>query len=152
MYTFRIETLIAASPEHCFDLARSVDAHLQSTSATGERAVGGRLTGLMELGEEVTWEGRHFGLRQRFTSRITAFDRPRHFQDRMVRGAFRFFEHDHFFQPAAGATRMLDAVRFAAPLGPLGWLVERALLARHLRKVLQERARVLKALAEKQTR
>lgn len=96
----RIEltTCVAASPERCFDLARSVDLHTRSTSATGERAVGGVTTGLLGLGQEVTWRARHFGVRQELTSRITAYDRPRHFRDSMVRGAFRRFDHDHFFE------------------------------------------------------
>ena len=33
------------------------------------------------------------------TSRITAFRRPLFFQDRMVKGAFKFLEHDHHFEP-----------------------------------------------------
>src|SRR5690349_4793455 len=99
MYTIRIATPIAAPPERCFDLARSVDAHLESAKSTGERVVAGRTSGLLELGEEITWEARHLGVRQRLTSRITAFDRPSYFQDRMVRGIFKSFEHDHHFQP-----------------------------------------------------
>ena len=31
---------------------------------------------------------RHFGITQELTSRITAFDRPRHFRDEMEKGAF----------------------------------------------------------------
>ena len=85
-------------------LARSVDAHLQSARQTREKAVAGRVAGLLELGDEVTWEARHFGIRQRLTSRVTAFGPPGYFQDRMTRGAFRFFEHDHFFEPVDGGS------------------------------------------------
>lgn len=149
MYTLRITTRIAAPPERCFDLARSVEAHVQSAAGTGERVVGGRTTGLMELGDEVEWEGRHLGVRQRLASRVTAMHRPMYFQDRMVRGAFRSFEHDHHFDPAAGgATVMVDVVRFAAPLGPIGWVVERVILAAYLRRFLSRRAAALKAMAE----
>jgi ligand-binding SRPBCC domain-containing protein len=150
MVTLRVVTLIHAPPARCFDLARSVDAHVRSTAGTGERAVAGQTTGLLELGGEVTWEARHLGVRQRLTSRITAFDRLRSFQDRMVRGAFASLEHDHVFTPTDGgaATEMVDVLRFAAPLGPIGWVAERLLLAGHLRRLLAERGRVLKGLAE----
>src|SRR4029077_18062390 len=86
----RIElvTHIAGPCERCFDLARSVEVHIRSTASTGERAIAGRTSGLMELGDEVTWQARHFGFQQTLTSRITAFDRPWHFRDSMVRGAF----------------------------------------------------------------
>src|ERR1700730_8096635 len=48
-------TLIHAPPERCFDLSRSVELHVASTRQTGERAVGAVTSGLLGLGEEVTW-------------------------------------------------------------------------------------------------
>src|SRR6476620_8952059 len=73
---FKIVTVIAAPIEVCFDLARDIDFHVRSMSKTGERAVAGRKTGLIGHGEMVTWKARHFGVLQRFTSRITEFARP----------------------------------------------------------------------------
>src|SRR2546427_12849864 len=90
-------TRIAAPRERCFDLARSVELHMRSTAATGETAVAGRLGGLLALGEEVTWRARHFGVWQQLTSQITAYERPTHFRDSMVRGAFARLDHDHIF-------------------------------------------------------
>src|SRR5262245_30726118 len=90
-------THIQAPCERCFDLARSVELHTISTSATEERAVSGRASGLLEFGDEVTWQARHFAIRQTLTSRITAFDRPFHFRDSMVHGIFKSFDHDHYF-------------------------------------------------------
>jgi ligand-binding SRPBCC domain-containing protein len=149
MYTVRVTTTIASSATRCFDLARGVDAHIQSAGQTRERVVGGRTSGLLELGEEVTWEGCHFGITQRLTSRITAFRRPQFFQDRMVKGAFKFLEHDHHFEPReGGGTIMIDELRFQAPFGLLGWLMERLLLARHLRRFLCHRGLELKSIAE----
>lgn len=139
---------IAAPPERCFDLARSVDAHVASTSRTGERAVGGVTSGLMALGDEVTWSARHFGIRQRLTSRITRYDRPHSFRDSMVRGAFARLDHDHLFEAADGATRMTDRLDFDAPLGPLGRLAEALFLTSYMERFLRSRALVLKALAE----
>jgi hypothetical protein len=87
----RIELVqnIAAPIERCFDLSRSIDLHMASTDWTGERAIAGVTSGLIGLDQEVTWQGRHFGLGIQHTSRITAFDRLWHFQDCMVRGAFK---------------------------------------------------------------
>jgi ligand-binding SRPBCC domain-containing protein len=149
MPVIRIETLIHASPEACFDLARNVEAHIASTSRTKERAVGGVTTGLLELGDEVTWEATHFGIRQRLTSRITRFDRPRMFIDVMVRGAFRGFEHLHEFSPEGGGTRMVDVFSYRAPLGLLGRLADVLFLERHMRDFLTDRARCLKETLER---
>jgi ligand-binding SRPBCC domain-containing protein len=147
----RIEliTRVSAPPERCFDLARSVELHTHSTAATGERAVGGVTRGLLELGNEVTWRARHFGVWQTLTSRITAYDRPRSFRDSMVRGAFRRFEHDHSFEPLPdGGTLMRDVFDYAAPFGPLGRLAEWLFLSRYMRRFLEERNRLVKAVAE----
>ena len=148
MAIIRIETDIAAAPTVCFDLARSVDAHIASTSATGERAIRGVTRGLLNLGDEVTWRARHFGVTQEFTSRITAFDRPNHFRDVMVRGAFRRLVHDHRFDARGEATRMVDVFDFDAPFGAFGLLAERFFLTAYLSRFLEMRAEALKRLAE----
>ena len=139
---------VAAPAERCFDLARSVDAHAWSTAGTGERAIAGRTSGLLVLGDEVTWSARHLGVRQELTSRITAFDRPNHFRDVMVRGAFARFDHDHYFDTENGGTLLRDVFDYRAPLGPLGSLAERLFLTAYMRGFLMERLRQLKALAE----
>ena len=107
MARIELRTLITAPRERCFDLSLSVDFHTHSTAQTGERAVAGKLTGLLSLGEEVTWRARHFGVWQTLTSRITAYDRPAHFRDSMVRGAFERFDHDHYFDPAPNGQTLL---------------------------------------------
>ncbi|HVS70375.1 MAG TPA: hypothetical protein VHQ47_03885 [Phycisphaerae bacterium] len=95
MYQVRVRIWVGAAPGVCFDVARSVEAHVASAGRSGERVVGGRTAGLLEVGDEVTWEGRHLGVRRRLTSRITEMRAGAFFQDQMVRGAFRFLEHDH---------------------------------------------------------
>lgn len=141
-------TLIRAPIERCFDLERSIDLHTKTTQRTGERAIAGVTSGLIGLDEEVTWSARHLGVTQTMTVRITAMDRPRYFRDRMVRGAFRFFEHEHVFADRGGGiTEMRDYLRFAAPPPLLGRLIE-PLLGSYLGKFLRERNRILKEVAE----
>ena len=148
MHTIQIVTWIAAPPERCFDAARDLDLHLQSMAHTGERAVAGRTSGLIELGEEVTWRARHFFVTQHFTSRITGFDRPRWFQDSMQRGAFRSFVHDHTFEERGGGTAMTDVLAFAAPLGILGRIAEVLVLRQYLTRLLESRAKIIKEAVE----
>ena len=149
MYTLRVTTRIAAPPGRCFDLARDVDAHARSAVHTGERVVAGRTSGLLELGDSITFEGRHLGVRQRLTAVVTAFDPPRHFRDTMTAGAFRSMVHDHHFEGTPdGGTVMTDVLRFVAPVGPLGWVAERLLVGPHLRRFLVARGRALQTMAE----
>ena len=149
MPTITLTTTIDASVEAVFDLSRSVDIHVASTKQTREEVVAGRTTGLLELGESVTWRARHFGIRQSLTSKITVLERPHLFVDEMVTGAFRSFRHEHHFRAVGPATEMKDVFVFECPLGALGRLVDRLVLTRYMTRFLVERNRVLKATAER---
>jgi ligand-binding SRPBCC domain-containing protein len=148
----RLETVIAAPIERCFDLARDLDFHQRSLEHTSERAVAGRTSGLIELGESVTWEARHFGVRQQLTTKITAMDRPRYFRDEMTAGAFAAFAHDHWFEQrdtgGACVTVMTEELVFRSPLGLLGRLVDVLVMGRYLRRLLEGRNRALKREAK----
>ena len=134
---------VLGPPERAFDLSRSIDFHLESTPGTGERAVDGTITGLIGLGETVTWEARHLLVRQRLTTRITAFDRPHHFRDEQIRGVFRRMVHDHDFRATERGTTILERFEFEAPLGPLGRFAEVAFLTAYMRRFLTTRGRCI---------
>jgi ligand-binding SRPBCC domain-containing protein len=148
MPVIRLSTALAAPAERVFDLARNVEFHVASAGASGERVVGGVASGLLELGDEVTWSARHFGVRQTLSSRITAFDRPRSFRDSMVRGAFKRFDHDHVFEEQGGSVVMRDVFDYDAPFGPLGRIADALFLERHMRRFLETRAAEIKRAAE----
>ena len=140
-----IETRIRAPLEACFDAARDIGLHLQTSAATRERAVAGRTSGLIELGESVTFEGVHFGVRQQFTARVTRFERPHFFTDHMTRGAFAAMRHTHQFEALpTGEILMRDVVQWRAPLGIVGRLADALFLRRHLRRFVGARGAALK--------
>src|SRR5215510_5525627 len=62
MITLKEVTLIRAPIARCFDLARSVEEHLAGNVHWGEAAVaeGGITSGLVGLGQSVTWRAKHF--------------------------------------------------------------------------------------------
>ena len=148
MPIIELKTLIRSPIERCFDLSRSVDMHVQSTASTGERAIAGVTQGLLGLGDEVTWRARHFGIWQNLTSRMTQFDRPRHFRDSMVKGASSRFDHDHFFATRGEYTEMRDLIDFTSPLGPLGRCVDLLVLTQYMTHFLVERDRLVQGDAE----
>ncbi|OWP64069.1 cell division protein [Hymenobacter amundsenii] len=149
MPTLEILTHINAPPERCFRWALSVDLHAISTRQTGETIVAGVRSGVLQLGDSVTFRARHFGVWQTLTSQITALDAPRYFCDEMQRGAFQYMRHEHYFEAQeSGGTLMRDVFEFASPLGWLGRLVDALVLGRYLRAFLEERGRVVKEYAE----
>ncbi|PZE63147.1 SRPBCC family protein [Curtobacterium sp. MCBD17_021] len=139
----RIVTDLPVPPERAFALSLDIGAHLRSMAASGERAVAGRTSGTIGLGETVTWRARHLGVVWRMTSRITVLEAPCAFVDEQVRGPFARFRHEHRFEPTAEGTRMIDEVTFRAPLGVLGRVAEGLVLRRYLRTLIVERNRSL---------
>ena len=147
----RLQTVIDAPIERVYDLARDIDLHARSMAHTDERAVDGRTTGRIGLGETVTWRARHFGITWSLTSVITVADAPTRFVDEQVRGPFASFCHEHRFDVVPGGTQMTDAWQHVAPFGALGRLVDRLVLERYMRRLLETRNRALKAEAEAHT-
>ena len=147
----RIElfTFINAPIQKVFDLSRSIDLHMESTKRTGERAIAGRTSGLIELDETVTWRARHFGIWQDLTSKITEFQCPNLFVDEMVSGAFKSFRHEHRFSQVDGQTIMKDVFVFESPFGILGRLANWLFLKRYMTNLLKVRNEVIKKAAEK---
>ncbi|MEW9699116.1 SRPBCC family protein [Paenibacillus sp. SI8] len=148
MPSIKTELYIHAPIEVCFDLARSIDIHAQSTSQTKERAVDGVTSGLIELGQTVTWEAVHFGIKQRLTARITEMDRPFRFVDEMVHGAFKRFKHCHEFMEVEGSTRMIDVFDYTSPLGFLGKIADQLFLEAYMSEFLVRRNMFIKKIAE----
>ncbi|MEU0690670.1 SRPBCC family protein [Streptomyces uncialis] len=153
MKCFETVTHIAASPALVFDLSLDVDLHTASMARSGERIIGGVRTGCMALGDHVTWEARHFGIKWRMTSRISAYERPGGFVDEQVNGPFRQWHHTHRFVPdGRGGTVMHDEIRFAAPFGLVGAAVETVALARYMRNLIEARNVHVKQRAEESAR
>ncbi|WP_027088043.1 SRPBCC family protein [Cohnella panacarvi] len=148
MPNIQLSQFIRAPIEVCFDLSRSIELHMESTSHTNERAIKGRTSGLIALGETVTWEATHFGIRQRLASMITEFDPPYRFVDEMVSGAFKRFRHVHTFESRDGGTLMTDAFDYTSPFGPLGRLADRMFLRSYMERLLLRRNEYIRNKAE----
>ncbi len=82
------------------------------------------------------------------TSRITEVQGPTTFADEQESGPFRAFQHRHTFRAIQGGTLMIDEWEHEAPFGPFGWLADRLLLARYMRRLLQIRNAALRREAE----
>lgn len=149
MPIIKLECIINAPRDRVFDLARSIDLHQISAGNTNERAVAGRISGLIELNETVTWRAKHLGVYQHLTAKISAFDRPNHFTDEMVSGAFKRFKHKHIFESRPdGTTLMIDLFDYTAPFGILGKLADVIFLEAYMAGFLRHRNKVIKDFAE----
>ncbi|HEU5292782.1 MAG TPA: SRPBCC family protein [Cyclobacteriaceae bacterium] len=148
MTTIYLETPIQAPRRTCFDFARSIDLHAASMSHTNERVVEGRTSGLIQLGEFVTWEATHFMVRQRLSSRIIELVEPEYFIDEMISGAFKSLWHKHSFVQRGNETLMIDDFKYEVPYGFLGSTFNFLALKNYLRKLLLDRNAIIKKASE----
>ncbi|MEQ8623598.1 MAG: SRPBCC family protein [Vicingaceae bacterium] len=148
MPLIHLTTQIKASIQVVFDLSRNIDFHQKSASKTREKAIAGRISGLIELGETVTWEAVHFGIQQQLTTKITAIDAPHSFTDEMVKGAFKSLKHEHLFSEENGVTSMVDNFHFESPFGLIGKLFNAVILKNYMKRFLEIRNAAIKREAE----
>ncbi|MCV9885730.1 SRPBCC family protein [Metabacillus halosaccharovorans] len=148
MPIIKTDMFIYAPRDICFDVARDIDIHTESTSQTNERAVGGVTSGLIGLNETVTWEAVHFGVKQNLTVRITEFDFPKRFVDEMEKGSFKRFYHVHEFIEKENGTLMLDTFDYTSPFGIIGRLADQLFLEQYMKEFLIKRNRYIKKIAE----
>ncbi|GAA4789686.1 hypothetical protein GCM10023231_17090 [Olivibacter ginsenosidimutans] len=148
MPIIELTTIIQAEIDVCFDLSRSIDLHCISTTGTNERAVEGTTSGLIGMNETVTWQATHFGIRQRLTSKITAYERPFYFRDEQLDGAFSYIKHDHIFERAGDRTIVRDHFDYGVPYRIFGSAFDRLVLNNYLRRFLEKRNRIVKDYAE----
>jgi ligand-binding SRPBCC domain-containing protein len=148
MFVVKDAVHIMAPMERCFLLSTSlalVERELQMRPVAGD---GLRTQGLAVGGDNIRWRGWKFGLPQVHVSRITAYEPYSFFQDKMIAGRFRTFQHDHEFTEVGGQVLLKDVVRFTMPLGVAGRLVGRHILVPHIRGLLYRRFELLKRVAE----
>jgi|SRR6188768_1720618 len=150
MPRIELETEIRADQKLVFDLSRSIDLHKISTQHTNEKAVAGRMSGLIELNESVTWQARHLGITQELTSMITEFNYPGYFVDEMTKGIFKSIRHEHHFREIVTGTLLIDRFEYESPFGILGRLVDSWFLKNYMTNLLKTRNAVIKEFAETQ--
>jgi len=141
-------TYIEAAIERCFDLARDVEVHTQTTAKTKEKSVGEITSGLLNKGDCVTWEATHFRVKQRLTAQIIEMNPPYTFTDVLVKGAFHSFTHTHTFTRSGTGTIMTDVFEYKAPFGIIGQVADALFLEKYMKNFIASRANELKKLAE----
>lgn len=70
MARFEVVTPVRASPQQLFELSLNVDVHTASMAGACEQVIEGVASGHLSLGDTVTWQAIHFGVRWRMTAKI----------------------------------------------------------------------------------
>jgi ligand-binding SRPBCC domain-containing protein len=148
MTSIKLYTEIKAPIRTVFDLSRDIDVHLETMEYSNEKAIAGRTSGCIELGETVTWQGKHFGMNIQHQSIITAMEIPTYFVDEMKNGHFKWLKHEHFFESKNRHTIMTDHFSYEVPFGAVGRILNSLFLKPHLLNILEKRSKCIKKIAE----
>ncbi len=148
MTTIRLVTVINASVEKCFNVSRDIQIHELSAKGTNEKAIAGKISGLCELNDEITWQAKHFGIRQKLTVKISKIDPPSFFEDIMLKGAFKSMRHEHHFKKINDNTKMTDIFIYEVPFGILGVLFDKIILKKYMTNFLLIRNSTIKQISE----
>jgi ligand-binding SRPBCC domain-containing protein len=149
MTTIELTTVINAPIQLVFDHARNIDTHQESPGKSNEIAIAGRTSGLINKRETVTWRGKHFGVFLQHQSVISQMEQPTYFIDEQLKGNFKSFKHQHFFEQKNGQTIMKDIMQYETPFRIFGKIFDAILLKKHLTQFLIDRNAYLKLVSEK---
>ena len=147
MPIIHLTTFISAPVERVFDLSRNISLHKISMEHTGEQAIAGTTSGLINIDDTVTWKGKHLYKTRFFTSKITEMKPFEKFTDKMIKGDFLSFQHEHFFKPAKNGAIIIDIINFETPYGIIGSFVNKFWLTSYLEKLIIRRNEVIKQYA-----
>ena len=143
-----VQTQINADIQTCFDLARNIDFYQKSLKNSSEIAIDGKMTGLVEANDSITWEAKHLGFVRHLTLKVTEFNNPNLFVDEMVHGDYKAYKHDHVFRKSGNKTIMIDKFYFESPYGIIGKFVDLLFLKKYMTNFLKTRNKILKEEAE----
>lgn len=150
MTTIKITTTINASIKTVFNNCRNIDLHVKSTGKTHEKAISGKIFGLIEKGETVTWKARHFGFYMLHQSIITEMEFPYYFIDEQLKGKFKRFKHIHTFKQKSNSVIMIDEIEYEVPFGLIGKLFDKLVLKNYLTNFLIERNNYIQKISVSQ--
>jgi ligand-binding SRPBCC domain-containing protein len=93
----------------------------------------------MDAGTLIDYRLRLHGIPLGWTSQIEVWEPDRQFVDRAIRGPFSLWHHRHRFSASGAGTIVSDEVHYAPPLGLLGEVAGRLLVARDLERIFDYR-------------
>ena len=100
----------------------------------------------LKAGTQIYYKLAWHGFPLTWTSRIEEWRPPIRFVDVQVKGPYRLWHHTHTFEARDGGTLIRDTVRYAAPMGGLGYFCAGWLVHRDVIRIFEYRAKQISLL------
>lgn len=139
-YCLRAELWLPKQPDEIFpffadagNLDRLTPGHLRFEILTPRPIA-------MHAGTLIDYRLRLYGIPFRWRTEITVWEPSWRFVDSQLRGPYRYWIHEHRFEPCNGGTLATDEVAYA-PLG--GWLTHSLFVRRDVARIFRFRQQTL---------
>lgn len=87
-----------------------------------------------------------FGIPIKWVSRIQDVIEKKQFVDIQLKGPYKHWHHTHTFTPTDKGVEMKDVIRYQAPMGMLGRMIEPILVRPRLEKIFDYRFKTLEEM------
>jgi len=145
MPVFESDVVVDAPPESAFEfLVRP--ANLLHVSPPDFKLKLLEAPERLHQGARFTFQGSKFGIPQKITNEVIAFEEGISFTDVQVSGPFARFEHRHAVELHGVGSRLVDRIEYEAPGGLVGLFLTNAKIREYLESLSAYRAERFKEL------
>ncbi len=149
MPVFECRTEVDVSPEELFDFITLVSNIKAITPPTVDMVIV-EAPEILSEGAKLIFKVRAFGVAQQLEHEIVAFERPRSFREKMLKGPLPAWTHDYIVEPRGdGLAALTNRIEFDPPGGMLGMLLTADRILNHLEESYAERSAALKKALQK---
>ena len=89
-------------------------------------------------------------IKAKWVTEITHVDEPRFFVDEQRFGPYRFWHHQHHFEPQDGGVLMTDILHYKVPYGIIGTIADAIYVDQQIEKIFQFRKKAVAEIFEGQ--
>ena len=137
MYNYRHETVVEADAETTFAWFEH-EGSFRRLMPPWEVAEEVRADDSLEIGSKRIFKFPMGPIKMTWVAEHTGYDPPTFFSDKMLKGPFRSWDHEHHLIEDGGVTKVIDEVSYQVPFGSLGNLVDRMLGGLLVRKRISQ--------------
>ncbi|RFM30265.1 SRPBCC family protein [Deminuibacter soli] len=147
MPVIHLTTIVHAPVDRVFDLSRNIALQRKSLQGQRETIINGKTSGLLQMGEEITWQTKRLGKAWTLRLQTARLEMHSFFEEIMLNGDFSKLSHQRHFKSMANGTVMIDLFQFEQT-GSWGKSLKQLFYIKYWRQLLEKRNELIKSVAE----
>jgi ligand-binding SRPBCC domain-containing protein len=143
MPVFECRTELTCAPETVFDFVTR-PANMKAIAPKDVDLVFVEAPEVIQLGTKLKFKVQAYGVPQHLEHEIIAFDAPRSFSEKMIKGPLPAWQHHYIIDPHTNGAVLLNRIEFEPPGGMLGMILTAERMLEHLEQGYAHRSEALK--------